>query len=132
MKINQLFTKKVNSETLSKLMMCFNLTDLNDPHTFTKYDLETFGCVDKMEKIKHELKFFYLPCKAKVYLDSITVKKAITVLKQVLRLHGYTLQSKEKNVQSKKLIYYKLVHGKEKIRPLYIQNILNGNIIHFD
>lgn len=109
MKINQLFVKHVDSGMMQKVLTCFNLKDLNDQRMFCKYDMAEFGTVEKLNALKHELIAYYIPCKARLYLENLTEKKAITVLKQLLRLHEHKLWSKEKNHNHKKIIFYQLV-----------------------
>ena len=56
-----------------------------------------------------ELKLFYIPCKAKIYLDVITTKRSITILRQIVRLFNYNIKSSEKYVSKKKQVAYQLV-----------------------
>lgn len=132
MKINQLFVKKVDEETLGKLMQCYNLAGFHDAHMFSKYDLITFDTVSKLKDIKSEVEPFYLRCKAAVYLENISVKKALTILKQVLRLYDYYLISIEKNINSKKVIYYKLISKEEKYPLKCMKQIEDCKQVNFD
>lgn len=109
MKINQLFLKTIDLETLKCLLECFDLKGLNDARMFSKKELEQRRTLEKLAELKPVLQEYYLKCKANLYLENMTVKKALTVLKQVIRLYGYTLESTEKNINNKKLIYYKLM-----------------------
>ena len=56
-----------------------------------------------------ELEKYYLPCKAKVYLSDINERKCITILRQFLKSQGYTLISKEKYINKKKLLIYQVI-----------------------
>lgn len=114
MKIHQLFRQKVETETLIKLLSCFGLIDLEDKKIFSKYDLCQQDTVNQLQDLLPELQSYYLPCKAKIYLDNLTEKKALTVLKQVLRIHGYYLLSKERNMNNKKVILYQLMGERER------------------
>ncbi len=58
--------------------------------------------IDKLNKIKDDLYQYYLPCKAKVYIENITLKKSITILRQFLKVHNYTLISKKNILKMKK------------------------------
>ena len=131
MKINQLFTRKVDTEVLLKLLHCFNLVDLNDKRMFCKYDLIQNDTTTKLNEIKDRLEDYYLPCKSKVYLEDINEKKAITILKQVLRLHGYYLNSKEKNFNNKKIIFYQLINEKDKKKSHNMKKYNITNILLF-
>lgn len=131
MKINQLFGKMMDKEMLILVLNCYGLQDLNDRHTFKKHDLVLLNTVDKLNKLKPILSDYYLPCKAKLYLEDITEKKSITILRQVLRLFKYFLFSKEKNIQSRKIIFYTITSDKE------YDNIMNitqqiPRILNFD
>jgi len=134
MKINQLFTRKVDTEVLAKLLSCFGIANLNDKRYFCKHDMVHTQTVERLKAIKHELEEYYLPCKAKVYLDgtSLNEKRAVTILKQVLRLHGYYLSSKEKNVNSKKVIFYQLLNEKDRYQTNNMRRFDVTNIISFD
>jgi hypothetical protein len=134
MKINQLFTKKVDTDILIRLLNCFGLTDLNDKRFFCKYDIVQQNTVQKLNSMRLDLEHYYLPCKAKIYLDcdEMNEKRAITVLKQVLRLHGYHLHSKEKNVSNRKIIFYQLQNEKERTQSQQMKKFDVTNIISFD
>lgn len=124
MKINQLFCKQIEMENLEKLLYCFDIKNLNDTHMFSKKDLEKLKTSEKINLLKPLLMEYYMKCKVNMYLENITVKKSITILKQFLRLYGYTLESIEKNIHSKKVIYYK-------VKPLH-NVILKQMIIKFE
>lgn len=132
MKIYQLFTKKVDIELLLRILKCFGLKDLNDKRLFSKYDIIQNSTVQKLIELKAELEMYYLPCKSKIYLENMTEKRSITVLKQVLRLHGYFLLSKEKNVNNKKIIFYHLINEKDKQTTNLMKKFDVTNIIEFD
>ena len=108
MKFFQLFCDKPSKEFLVELLNCFNLKDLNDTKEFCKGELIEFNTVLKIEELIPELVLYYLPCKAKIYLSDMNEKRAITVLCQFLKLFDYKLNRKEKIVNKKKIIYYKL------------------------
>ena len=131
MKINQLFTKKVDTEIVLKLLECFGIHDFNEKKTFCKYDLMQNNTVQKVNALKPELESFYLPCKARVYLEDMTEKREITVLKQILRLHGYYLASKEKNINNKKIIFYQMINEKDKLQPQHMKRYSITNILNF-
>lgn len=132
MKIHQLFTKKVEVELLLRLLKCFGLKDLNDKRLFCKNDIVQNNTVGKMNEMKSVLESYYLPCKAKIYLEEVTDKRVITILKQVLRLHGYYLVSKEKNVNNKKIIFYHLVNEKDRQTTNLMKKYDVTNVIDFD
>lgn len=134
MKINQLFTKKVDTDILLKLLSCFGINDLNDKRFFCKYDMIQANTIERIAEVKDELEEYYLPCKARIYLDieNMNEKRAITILKQVLRLHGYHLISKEKNVNNRKIIFYQLMNEKDTSQTHHMKKYVVTNILTFD
>jgi hypothetical protein len=109
MKINQLFNKAITEDLVQRVLQCFGLSGFGDRRMFCKFDLENQKTVERMNAIVPELRHYYMPCKAKTYLVDMTVKKCVTVLKQVIRLYGLSLISKEKNVQGRKVIFYQML-----------------------
>lgn len=109
MKINQLFRKRVDVDTLQIVMECFGLHGLGDKKSFSKSDLMEIGTVERIRALIPVLEEFYMPCKSKVYLENLTEKRAITILKQILRIHGYFLASSERNFNNQKVIFYRLM-----------------------
>ena len=64
-----------------------------------------------------------------MYLLKIDEKRAITILRQFLKIHNHTLMSKEKYVKGKKNLFYQVI-------PLQIDMNTNRNlekvVISFD
>jgi hypothetical protein len=114
MKINQLFVKHVTTDILQVVMQAFGLGGLDDRRSFSKLDMQEMGTVEKIRELVPQLRDYYLPCKARVYLENITEKKAITILKQMLRLHAHTLMSRERNARHRKVILYQIVNDQER------------------
>lgn len=111
MKINQLFTRRVDLDVVLQLVKCIGLSGLDDSKNFTRYDLARVNAVTQVYAMVEVLRQYYLPCKAKLYLTEITDKKIITIVKQVLRLHNYSMLAKEKNHGNKKVIVYRVVNN---------------------
>lgn len=132
MKINQLFTQHVDQDLVLRMLKCFGLNNFEDKRTFCKHDLTKIDTVKKLEPLIEELRSYYLPCKAKVYLDNMDVRKAITVMKQVLRLHNYYLQSKEKNFNTKKVMFYTLITEEDKHQVNYMRKIPVDMVLTFN
>ena len=131
MKINQLFTKQVDKDLLLRLINCFGLVSIEDKRTFCKFDLQKMGTVEKLVSVVEDLRSFYLPCKAKVYLDNMDERKAITVLKQVLRLHDLFLQSKEKNFNNRKVMFYTLMNEDDRVQVNHMQQVSIDRVLSF-
>ena len=128
--INQLFNKTIPKDLLEKILYCFNLKNLDDAKIFTKYDLVLNNTIDKLNLLKTDLLVYYIPCKAYIYLNNITLKKSITILRQILRLYNYSLQSSEKYIEKKKKIAYQMMPNDKTINSKIINQ--KNTIITFD
>ena len=113
MKINQLFNNVVDDDVLSQVLECFGLVGFSDKKSFKKQDLIAIQTVQKLNALKDVLKMYYMTCKANIYLENLTEKKSITILRQIVRLFNYHIASKERNINNKKVIYYVLESDKD-------------------
>ena len=103
------------------VLQSFGLRDFNDTTNFSRRDLDMLLCVEKMERLKPELMKYYLPCKARTYLNDLNSKNVITILRQIARLYGYSVQSREKYIKGDKFIIYQLIPTeKRKYQPMTI------------
>lgn len=109
MGFNQLFIKKPTSEILTKILNAIGLKDINDETEFSKFDFERNNAIQLFNNIKDEVASFYLPCKKPIYFKNITSRTLITITRQFLKIFNYTLDSKEKYINSKKYIIYKII-----------------------
>ena len=81
--------------------------------------MEKLNTLDEMNKLKTVLEEYYLPCKARTYLNDITYKNIITILRQVIRLYGYSVMSGEKYIKGDKFIIYQIISTEERdYKPL--------------
>ena len=106
--INQLFKNIPDRDYVVKIINIFGLNDFNDSREFTKNDLLKINTLDNLSKEKETLKKYYINCKGKVYLNNITLNRAITILRQLLKLYGYSLYSKEQYINGSKVILYNI------------------------
>ena len=102
MKINRLFTRPIPSHIIQQLLEAFALNGLEDTRNFTVLDLERHHTVEKITALRSTLVMYYLPCKAELYLKSITTRSCLTILRQVVKLHQYVLCSKQIYIMRKK------------------------------
>jgi hypothetical protein len=130
MTINQLFTKKPSKELIEKLISSFGLSGFSDDKVFSKRDIDKNECIKKIKEFKDELSDCYLPCKRKIYLENIDYKRAITILRQCLRLYNYYIKSKEKYFNGDKLIIYQILPINNE--PKKKENVEKTCIISFD
>lgn len=116
-KIHQLFRWVPRDEFLQAFLACYKLVSLEDKSVFSKPDLRRYGTLVLLAPLLRELYQYYVPCKASTYIlppSQMTEAKAVTVLRQVVRLHGYRLFIREaygpidKNCSKSKRITYQL------------------------
>ena len=126
---NQLFKIIPDKKITLKLLLLFGINDFNDNHAFTKELLIELETLKNINNMINELKNLYLPCKYNLYLQDLNEKKCITILRQFLKIHNYTLFSKEKYKYGKKSLYYQVIR-----KQINTHNIKNNNkiILSFD
>ena len=113
---NQLFRRNPDRYIINDLMLIFNIKSLDDENFhFTKQDLINLNIIDKINNIREKLEIYYLPCKAKMYLENLTEKKCITILRQFLKYIDYNLKLKEKYIKGTKNYLYYIYASKEKV-----------------
>ena len=106
---NQLFRISPDLQFTKTLLKLFGIKDIDDNHSFTRFNLIDLKTVEHMEEHLDELKKYYIPCKAKKYLHGLNEKKCITILRQFLKIHNLTLNSKEKYTNGKKHLFYQVI-----------------------
>ena len=106
---NQLFRISPDLKFTEQILQLFGIKEINDNHSFTRINLQDLNTVKNMNEIIDELKKYYLPCKSKKYLNHLNEKKCITILRQFLKIHNYTLISKEKYVKGEKRLFYQVI-----------------------
>jgi hypothetical protein len=106
---NQLFKNSPDIKITKKILSFFGIKELNDNHSFTRENLIELKTVEKINEIIDEIYEYYIPCKAKKYLVDLNEKKCITILRQFLKVHCYTLNSKEKYVKGVKHLFYQVI-----------------------
>ena len=113
---NQLFRRNPDRYIIADLMEIFNINSLDDDNFyFTKQDILNSDIVDKMIELKEKLLIYYIPCKAKKYLEDINEKRCITILRQFLKYVDYNLNPKEKYINGKKNYLYFIINNKKKV-----------------
>lgn len=105
---NQLFRQNPSREVCMMVLESFGIKDFGESVSFSRKDLKALRCVEKMEELKPLLLSYYLPCKARTYLNNLDEKNVITILRQIMRLNGYNVISKEKYMKGVKYIVYSI------------------------
>ena len=109
MPINQLFKITPDRAFTIELLNLYGIDDFTDTHYFTKDDLDNLTTIDKLNDMKSRLEEYYIPCKSKTYLQDITLKRSIVILRHFLRCHNYNIHSKEKLMQGIKHMTYRII-----------------------
>ena len=113
---SQLFKRNPDRYIIENLLEIFNIKSLDDKKFyFTKNDLLNSDIIEKIIKAKDKLLIYYIPCKAKKYLENIDEKKCITILRQFLKHIDYNLKLKEKYINGVKNYLYFIVSNNNKI-----------------
>ncbi len=96
---NNLFHEPPSRDIVTECMNVLGFNSLDDSRVFTVRDLnvETFDiCILLLEP-------FYYPCKSKKYLyGQMTPHRILTVIRQIIRVHGYAVANQEKVINGKK------------------------------
>ena len=122
MVINQLFISKPPLELVHSLIHGFGFKKLNDKKEFCYLDMDRLKTLEVFHKLENDLCKYYLPCKKKIYFNDIktlTNKEAITILKQLLKIHDYDLNSREKFIKGTKYSVYKIITKQDKMFNLH-------------
>ena len=109
MKKNQLFKINPDKEIVITILNTFGLKGFQDTNYFTKQTLDELNTAQELTNIIDDINIYYLPCKAKIYTTNIDTKRCITILRHFLKIHNYTLISKEKYINGTKMSVYRLI-----------------------
>jgi hypothetical protein len=109
--INQLFTKHPNFKLIIACLESIGFKrGLYDKSEVLKSNLEKLNIPFKFETFKTDFKNIYISCKYNsIFKDKLTVKKCITITKQILKTINYDLLSKEKTINNKKETVYSII-----------------------
>lgn len=111
----KLFREIPSIEFIEQLLQTCGIHSIQDPSWFQKQQIH----LEQFEQLLPVLEPFYIPCKAQEYLHTtFTHTRAITILRQVLRLHNVTIVSKEKTCGSEKQLWYQLQQNNVNNTPL--------------
>ena len=115
---NQIFKMNPDPIIINNLLKIFGLSGLTDSRFFTKENMVENSTVEKINSMKDELSEYYLPCKSKIYLQNLTEKKCITILRQFLKFYHYKCIGIEKSKNGKKYKTYRLIyHNNDQLSP---------------
>jgi len=112
---DQIYSSQPSDELFQKLLEAFGIMEINIDQTFSRIDLQNKNTLLKLANLVPYLKECYLPCKARTYLNDLTYKNIITILRHALKTRGFTVLSREKYHKGRKYIHYRLVHFKRTV-----------------
>tara|TARA_Y100000389_G_C17405100_1_gene487573 strand:- start:968 stop:1363 length:396 start_codon:yes stop_codon:yes gene_type:complete len=110
---NQLFKIIPDENIIQDILEAFGLTNLEDTRLFTKSHMIEINTVNTINELKEKLIEYYLPCKARKYLNDLDEKKCITILRQIVKLYHYKCIGLEKSIKGNKTMTYRLLYSKE-------------------
>jgi len=113
---NQLFRILPDLDIISQLLETFGLTSLNDTKSITKETIKENNTIEKLIQLEDTLEQYYLPCKT-MYIRDINEKRCIVILRQFIKVHGYTLFSRERHVKGKKINVYRIIEDDKQSLP---------------
>ena len=121
--MSKLFREKPPIDVINTSLHELGFIGLNDTKLFCAEELK----IETLEEWIPLLEPYYLPCKAKRYFDNIDSHRVITILRHILPLHGYGLNSYERLHLGKKRTVYqmnpatpRLLAQGEEIRVIFI------------
>jgi len=123
MSIRQLFTEKPPKSLIFKMLKAIGFNNLEDKSELSILDLIESGSKQLVINMIPELREYYIPCKADIYLNNITEKRCISICRQLLRTIDYTFITREKYIITRKYTMYKLISKDRK----KTNEILKGN-----
>jgi hypothetical protein len=113
----KLFRKEPPKELVEQILRSIGLLGIHDLRWFTKEELK----MDAVEEWLPLLYPFYLPCKAKRFLDTeFDANRLITVVRHCIRAHGYDLSVQERLYKDKK-------HSLYQLQPVHSYKDLSGS-----
>ena len=119
---NNLFHEPPSRDIVTECLNIMGFTSLDDSRVFTVRDLNP----DSFDVCILLLEPFYYPCKSKKYLyGAMTAHRMLTVIRQIIRVHGYCVANQEKVICGKKEMMYQIV------RKMYTDAEL-PNVLHID
>ncbi len=104
----QLFKRLPEAEFIDKIAQIYGIKDLDINYKFTIRDLEKNSVIERLNNLKEELNNYYLNCKFKKYVEDLTEKKSITILRHLLKVIDYKVVSHEKYSDNRKYLVYNI------------------------
>jgi len=100
----KLFREHPPLELVISVMLGIGFTGITDTRLFSLEDIK----LDTIVTWAPLLEPYYLPCKAKRYFENLDSRRVITILRHLLPVHGFRLQTYERNYNGKKRTVYQI------------------------
>lgn len=107
----QVFQKIPPLELIKEIVGFFGIYTLEIGKSFQNIDLDKLDTLLKLKDKLSVLREYYYPCKAKLFLneDSLTLRRAVTILRQIISIRGLTLEVREKFIKKTKILIYTII-----------------------
>ena len=120
---DQIFKNIPTEEIINEVLKCFGLENINDKKYFSRIDLKKINTIKEIYNIKLDLEKYYLLCKSKIYLNNLTEKKTITILRHFIKYKNYKLILKKKYMNKTKILIYQLIKKEDiNYKPLILED----------
>jgi len=123
--MNQLFRENPPLELIDEMLNLVGIYNFNENYRFTREDIKNKDVISKLLDLN--LEKYYINCKFKKYFYKIDEKKVITIMRQLVRLYDYKINSVEKFSNNKKYLVYHLTKNTEFDEP-----VNNKVLLEFD
>ena len=93
-------------DLMNAMCKACGLTDVHDSKAFLKESIQ----LELFQNYLPELEPYYVPCKARDFLLlPLTHARAIVILRHVLKAHDKLLDSFEKSMHNKRMVWYRIL-----------------------
>jgi hypothetical protein len=100
----KIFRETPPIDLVERFLSAYSIRGLTDTTWFSKV-----SNLSKIDDLLPELEPYYMPCKAKDYINTpLTQDKGITILRQLLTAHSIQLIAREKTCAGVKGMWYQL------------------------
>jgi hypothetical protein len=103
------FGQSLQMSEFEAILKIYGIDVVGAQTQFTRDELVTKNIVEEVRQIIPMLEKYYIPCKARMYLNDLDAQKCITILRQVLRLKGCNLLSQQRMRHGQKRVEYTIV-----------------------
>lgn len=103
-------------ELVIEILQHLRLLGLHDLRWFTREELN----LETLDEWLPLLEPYYIPCKARRFLEDMDATRIVTIVRHILQPHGYELHTQERMYKTSKATLYQ-------IQPIQSHTDLSGN-----